>query len=297
MRSTRSPGSAVGARASAAMKNIVPVRQRVKRLAGTTAGRPGTSRQCDLHPPGRVRRWAHRSAGTDDRRGDRRTRGGRSPPTAARIDERAHSSAARSSSARASPTGSHGESCAAHSVSDIHMLPMPARTRWSCKTSPSGFVGSTRRSRCTRAAGSVPSASRSGPSRASGRARASGPGRSTASLRASRRGGRATAARRAPPRPARCASGRSCAGGCEPSPRPRSAAAGACRPPPRPPGGGRRRPPRPPSRAPAGAARTPRPAEPTSGWSRAAARWRESPSGTGRIVLGGTWSRLRPGKF
>ena len=101
----------------------------------------------------------------------------------------------RNSRRVAAPSGSHGESRTSQSVSDIHMFPMPATSRWSWSTSPSGRArrhgGSSGRARPDR------SRPRAGPGRAGApaRCRASAPARSTASPRSPRHGGRATAGR------------------------------------------------------------------------------------------------------
>ncbi len=134
-----------------------------------TADRTGTSRRCGCRLPDPGTRSACRSEGTDGRRGGRPGGEPRAPATAARMADRAHTSAATSSASVARPTASHGESRTAQSVSDIHMFPIPATRRWSWRASPRGRSGPLARSRGTSASGSVRSARRSGPSVRSGR--------------------------------------------------------------------------------------------------------------------------------
>ena len=67
------------------------------------------------------------------------------PCDGARIASRPQPSAARSSSSRTAPTGSHGETRACHRSSASHMFPIPETTRWSTSTSPTTPEGSARR--------------------------------------------------------------------------------------------------------------------------------------------------------
>ena len=162
------------------------------------------------------------------------------------------------------------------------MFPIPATSRWSWSASPSRRVAGAAQPRDGGVEVELLGASTSGPSRRTAprrRASSTGPFQrtpSSSSPRSTSHGSAASAACRA----ARSASGRSSAGGCGRRARPRSGAAGSCRPP---------RPTRARARR---AARRHRVAWargfgdstssrwPTSGCSRRAARWSESPSGT-----------------